>query len=198
MDVGLFFAAWLRSPRHVGALAPSSVALARSLAGEIQSPAQTRTLELGAGTGVTTRALLGCGVAPANLTVVERDPFLCRRLKEHFPDVRVIEGDARHLRRCLGTAGIAGEVDVVISSLPLLSLGPSLQFEILTEIAALLAPGGLLVQFTYGHGVPVHSSIMKRLHWTADKVRRVWRNIPPATVWRMKPAAKHVGTQQAA
>jgi phosphatidylethanolamine/phosphatidyl-N-methylethanolamine N-methyltransferase len=182
----------------VGALAPSSVALARSLAGEIHAPSRTRTLELGAGTGVTTRALLACGVSPANLTVVERDAFFCRRLTDHFPDVCVIEGDARHLRHCLDAARMSVEVDVVISSLPLLSLGPSLQFEILTEIAEVLAPGGLLVQFTYGHGVPVHSSIMKRLHWTADRVRTVWRNLPPATVWRMQPAAKRVGAQQAA
>ena len=198
MDVGHFIAGWFRSPRHIGALAPSSKALARALAAEINLPALTRTLELGAGTGVTTSALLGCGVLPADLTIIERDPVFCGRLRDRFPDVCVIEGDARHIRRLLGRHGRPFEADVVISSLPLLSLGPSRQFEILTGIAAVLAPGGLLVQFTYGHGVPIHPSIMTRLHWSADKVRTVWRNLPPATVWRMQPAATRIEALQVA
>lgn len=195
MDIGHFIAGWFRSPRHIGALAPSSITLARALAAEIKTPALTRTLELGAGTGVTTRALIGCGVAPANLTVVERDAVFCRRLRTSFPDVHVVEGDARHVRRLIGSRS---EMDVVVSSLPLLALGPSLQYDILKEISTLLAPGGLLVQFTYGHGVPVHTSIMKRLRWSADRVRTVWRNLPPATIWRMRPQAEPIGARRAA
>ena len=195
MDIRHFIAGWLRSPRHIGALAPSSITLARALAAEISHPALSRILELGAGTGVTTRALLGAGVSPPNLTVVERDTVFCRRLRSTFPDLCVVEGDARHVRRLLGADST---VDVVVSSLPLLALGPALQYEILKEIRAVLAPGGLLVQFTYGHGVPVHPSIMKRLNWSADRVKTVWRNLPPATIWRMQPVARQAAARRAA
>ena len=51
-------------------------------------------LEIGAGTGVVSEALLVRGVPAERLTLLEYDPDLTRHLRTRFPRVHVIEGDA--------------------------------------------------------------------------------------------------------
>ena len=55
VDRGRFLLRVLNNPRNIGAVAPSSVALARALAAEIP---HGPVLELGPGTGVITEAIL--------------------------------------------------------------------------------------------------------------------------------------------
>ncbi|TIV94667.1 MAG: phospholipid methyltransferase, partial [Mesorhizobium sp.] len=65
-----FFRAWLSEPLRVAAVTPSGRALAALIVSEI-SPATGPVLELGPGTGVFTRALLGRGIAEENLALIE-------------------------------------------------------------------------------------------------------------------------------
>jgi phospholipid N-methyltransferase len=53
LDGGMLWFAWLRSPRQVGAVAPSGVRLASAMAGEVP-PGPGIVLELGGGTGSIT------------------------------------------------------------------------------------------------------------------------------------------------
>lgn len=181
----LFAESWLRSPRHVGAIAPSSAALARAMASQISNPGDARVVELGAGTGVTTQALLDRGISPDRLTVIERDPFFCRQLRNRFPQVRIIEGDASRLRALLGAEGRTG-IDALVSSLPLLSLGPKMQLRILREALSLLPNEGCMIQFTYGVSAPVHPQVLAQLALLPERLTRIWLNLPPATVWRFR------------
>ena len=57
LDILLFLRAGLRKPRSLGAVAPSGRALARLVTSEI-APGGGPVIELGAGTGAVTRALL--------------------------------------------------------------------------------------------------------------------------------------------
>ena len=59
--------------------------------------ADEAVLELGAGTGVVSRALLEGGVPPEQLIVVEIVPDMADHLRGVLPGVLVIEGDARNL-----------------------------------------------------------------------------------------------------
>src|SRR3954469_4725431 len=68
-----FLAAWIRSPLKMGALLPSSRALARAMAAEVDIDKPGMIVELGAGTGVMTHALLQAGVPGSRLVVLERD-----------------------------------------------------------------------------------------------------------------------------
>ena len=70
-DFGHFFKGWIRNPLAIGALAPSSKSLAKLMAKDVGMGA--RVVELGAGTGTVTAALLASGVAPGNLHLVERE-----------------------------------------------------------------------------------------------------------------------------
>ncbi|MCG8099531.1 MAG: phospholipid methyltransferase, partial [Candidatus Thiodiazotropha taylori] len=61
-----FISAWMRNPRQVGALFPSSDCLAQAMAAQVNSM-NGLTIELGAGTGAVTSALLDRGINPKRL-----------------------------------------------------------------------------------------------------------------------------------
>src|SRR5947207_171834 len=77
----LFFRRWLANPLQMGSVVPSSAALCdRIVRHTIRAP-QEAVLELGAGTGVVSRALLRSGLPPDRLIVVEIVPDMARHLR---------------------------------------------------------------------------------------------------------------------
>lgn len=181
-DVRLLLRMWLRNPRHVAALAPSSQGLGRLMAKHVPPHGERFVVELGAGTGAVTQALLAAGVSRDHLAIVERDATLVEVLKQRFPGVRIIHGDAMHLRRLLRSHGVTA-VACVVSSLPLLTLPPLTRLAVLRESFKVLADDGVLVQYTYGFLSPLASKRRRQLGIFGRCVGRVWRNVPPATVW---------------
>ena len=182
-DIRLFLASWLRAPMQVGALMPSSAALARCMAAQIHPREPGTVIELGPGTGTVTRALLAQGLSPENLVIVERDANFCHLLRNRFPGVRILHADAKTLRGILASEGIE-QPRAVVSSLPLLSLDFSTQREILSQSIEALHPKGSFVQFTYGLRSPVHPVLQRRLRLHGRPVARILRNLPPAVIWR--------------
>lgn len=187
-ETTLFLARWLRAPHLIGALTPSSPHLARAMARQIDVRRAGLVVELGGGTGSITRALLEAGLPPERLVVVERDEALHALLRQRFPELRILRGDAARLVTLLRPLGIAG-ASAIVSSLPLLSMPKRLRHRIVDQSFALLGERGSLVQFTYG----VASPLADREFGVKGEVRaRVWRNFPPAAVWRFRRAAATV------
>ncbi len=189
----LFLKRWLRRPLAMGAVVPSGRLLAEAMAKTTKSVLEGRpgrVVELGAGTGEVTKALLAAGIAPERLVLVERDPELAIFLRRHFPGLQIIEGDASRLRRLLADHGVAS-IAAVVSSLPLLSLPAGVVDGIVDGAFEMLPRGGALVQFTYGPTPPVPRALRERLQLDAAHGKRIWRNVPPAVVWtfRRSPAA---------
>ncbi len=185
MDGGMLWAAWFRAPRHVGAVAPSGTHLASAMAREVpQGPGLV--VELGAGTGSITDWLLRCGIAPDNLVVVERDPMLARRLRRRFPGCLVLCGDACRLPELLASHGFTESVKAVVSSLPLLSMPPADRARLIRGVRKLIRDGGAMLQYTYGLRCPIPSRTLERGRVRALRIARVWRNLPPASVWRFE------------
>lgn len=182
-DFVAFAACWLRAPTRVGAVTPSGAALAKAMAAQVDPQRPGHVVELGGGTGAVTAALLEHGVARAKLVVVERDPLFCRLLRQRFPGLLILNEDASEVARVLAGHGIH-EVSAVVSSLPLLSLGPSLQAKLLRRNLDLIGSAGGLTQFTYGLGSPIRSGVLQESGMSGQPVARVWRNLPPATVWQ--------------
>src|SRR5271165_6980183 len=85
----IFFAPFLRDPLGIGAVAPSSAAVARAMADGLTLERPGMVLELGGGTGSVTRALLAAGCPPERLVVIERETALARVLRRRFPAARV-------------------------------------------------------------------------------------------------------------
>lgn len=178
---GLFFARWLAAPHKVGALIPASRYLARAMAEQIV-PESGLVIELGAGTGSVTRALIAAGLPCEDLIVVERDPAFCRMLRTAFPSVAVLCGDAAELRALLAPLRL-GYAAAIVSSLPLLSMPGLMRQRIVEECFALLPANGLLIQYTYGAFSPLRR---RKSGLKGEIAERVWRNFPPAAVWRFR------------
>src|SRR5436190_1205990 len=67
----LFAREWVNEPALVGAIWPSSTRLATRMAARVPRHRDGLVIELGAGTGAVTEALLAHGIAPERLVVVE-------------------------------------------------------------------------------------------------------------------------------
>ena len=176
-----FLSAWLRNPLQTGALVPSGLALATAMAAQVE-PGEGTVLELGAGTGVITRALLKRGVKTDQLILVEKVPALAHQLRERFAQVQVLCGDAGRIKKMLDQAGL-GLPQTVVSSLPLLSLPNQVRLRILSQVFSLLGSTGSLVQFTYSPLPPIPAMLATSLGVTGARVARVPWNLPPAAVW---------------
>jgi phosphatidylethanolamine/phosphatidyl-N-methylethanolamine N-methyltransferase len=188
----LFFRQWLKNPLSIAALAPSGVQLAGMMTAELPHGAQ-RVIELGAGTGVFTRAMLDSGIVPDQLLVVELNEELYGHLRNQFPDAHVVCGNACDLTN-LVTAGNfagAGEVDAIVSGLGLLNMSRDLQRSIMQSAFDVLKPGGSFIQFTYSPKPPLSRELLDELGITVRRGGFAWRNIPPASVFvfsRVRPA----------
>ena len=76
-----------------------------------------------------------------------------------------------------------GSLSGVLSSLPMLNMGVSMQLAILGAFADHMAPGARLAQYTYGWGSPLKPSVLQALGWTGKRQGHVLANLPPAHVW---------------
>ena len=188
VDQVRFVGAMISSPKTMGAVAPTSAELADLMAAQIDLSSGLPVLELGPGTGAITRAILERGLPPERLYCVEYDPRFCRALRERFPRIHVVQGDAFDLSNVLAESG-AGPFDCVVSGLPLLNFDPRMRTKLLQDSLRLVAPGRPFVQFSYGVHAPVENTgagagvAVSRSPW-------VFRNLPPARVWTYtRPAA---------
>lgn len=185
-DTLSFFRAWVANPLQIAAIAPSSTALARVMTSEI-SAASGPVLELGPGTGAFTRALLARGVRERDLILIEHSADFAVLLRQRFPAARVRHMDAARL----ATLELSDErgIGSVISGLPLLSMKPRKVMAILRGAFDQLRPDGAFYQFTYGPNCPVSRRILDRLGLKAKRIGGTWRNMPPASVYRISRRA---------
>lgn len=167
---------WIKYPRRVGSVCPSSRFLARQMACAVDIDAAGLIVELGAGTGIITESLLQRGVAAERLIVIEKSAPMAQHLARRFPGICVVHGDAA---RMAGMLAQASAVAAVVSSLPLRSLPKDVVSEITTGWVKLLQRGARVAQFTYA---PFRSSAWLRAGLQRTSSVTVWANLPPARV----------------
>ena len=194
-DAWTFFRQWLRNPRAMAALSPSSRQLARLMIDQLPRGAR-HIIELGGGTGVFTQALLEHGIEPDRLLVVELNEELHQLLHQRFADVRIVCGDAQELKSIVRDSAFAedGGVDAVVSGLGMLSMSRPTQRAILSGVFAVLGEAGRFIQFTYGPASPLSREILKELGLHVRRAGVAWLNVPPATVYvytRHRPKDPH-------
>ena len=179
-----FFRQWLKNPREVAAISPSSKQLARQMVHQLPRHAR-RVIELGGGTGVLTRAVLAHGIAAEDLLVLELNEELHQHLQREFPGVHAVCGDAMHLREIAAQHGFqaANRADAIVSGLGLLTMPPISQQLLMAAAFDALQPEGRFVQFTYGPANPVSREVLEALELTSRRASFTWWNVPPATVY---------------
>jgi phosphatidylethanolamine/phosphatidyl-N-methylethanolamine N-methyltransferase len=180
-SMAAFLKALVTNPSSIGAACPSSPWLAQQIAAFVPQNPKGYVVELGAGTGAVTQALLDRGIPTDKILALERSPELSNFLKKKFPRLQVLTGDACHLNKLLHDHwnGEQKEVEMVVSCLPLRSLPKYVVQAIVQELDKILGVKGRYIQFTYDIR-PNHPSRVAGFTREASKV--VWRNLPPARV----------------
>ena len=183
-----FLKQYLRNPFGTGGVAPSGRQLAKLMVSKLAPQPTEIIVELGPGTGAFTRELLAQGVEPANLILVEFNKEFVKFLKREFPNLRILEGPAQDLPQLLKTLGQTS-VKKIISGIPLRSMKPAECRQIATAVAAVLAPGGIFVQFSYFKASPVPKEVAAEAGLAGQCVGGVLNNVPPAFVWQYTRSA---------
>ena len=183
-----FVRGWLRDPVGVGLPFPSSPSTARRLAeAALKSSIDGGpVLELGAGTGAVTAALIDAGCPVDRIVAVEHDGELCRALEERFPGLAVLEGDALELGALLEAAKLSS-LAAVICGLPMRAIPAEAATRCYGDAFEAMPRGGAISQYTYGLRPPVDPRAMPT-KVEATFVGREWRNIPPMGIWRYRLA----------
>lgn len=179
-DRVIFLQQFLRNPRQVGSVIPSSRYLERRVVA-LADAAQARTVvELGTGTGGITRALLRAMPADARLLGIEINP----RFQESLADCRdqrltLHVGSAEHLGEILARHGLPAP-DAIVSGIPFSTMDRALGTRILQSIAQVLAPGGRFVAYQ------VSGQVAKLALPVLGPARRQveFLNIPPVRLYR--------------
>jgi phosphatidylethanolamine/phosphatidyl-N-methylethanolamine N-methyltransferase len=183
----LFAQALLRSPREVGAITPSSLALGDRLAAVVPRRDDAVIVELGAGTGVVTARIEPRRSPKSTFLAFERNPQLATEVRRQVPHAEVIADDARKLRSHLEERGVS-TVDAIVCGLPWANFSGAEQSELLDVITSVLGDGGVFTTFAYVHALVLPQARQFRDALTArfDEVlptRAVLRNFPPAITY---------------
>ncbi len=173
-DRARFLCSFLANPRRVGAVLPTSRRAVSDMLDLAELQQARLVVELGAGTGVYTAALLDRLGPDAEVIAFEINPGLAGRLQRKLSDprLRVVAGSAEDVQEVLA----GRRPQVVVSALPFTSLPAGTGRLILERTARVLAPGGVLLVLQYS---PLLAGELSRLF--GSLTRRVsLLNVPPA------------------
>lgn len=176
----LFFRQWLRSPKSMGSVIPSSRALAKAVAAEVAWQPGQYVVELGGGTGAISQGLIDRGIPRDRLIVIELDGALHAYLKERLTGCLVIQGDATRLPEILARHQV-GEIGTVISGLPMVGMPFEFQQAIIDQGFKVMPKGSFMLQYSYSPIPPIPAA---KLDVDAKIARYVLWNFPPAAVWK--------------
>ncbi len=183
-----FLKQWVRNPRELGSLTPSSRFLTGEVVGRIDFSQARYIAELGPGTGVFTQAILDQLAPDGKLLAVDTNASFVAHLRRTIRDPRLvpIQASAEHLDIVVAQAGWP-RVDAVVSGIPYSLLPKPVARGILEAVQRSLAPGGVFVGYQYSRMLRSHLlDVFGNVHY-----RSVILNLPPAFVYtcRIRPPA---------
>jgi phospholipid N-methyltransferase len=175
-----FLRGFFAHPDQVGSVIPSSGVLEQRL---VRSAALLRSrcvVELGPGTGGTTRAFLRALPSTAHLLAIELSTEFATRLRtsNRDPRLKVVHGSAEHIERFLAEHGLPAP-DAVISGIPFSTMPAEVADRIAAAVARVLAPGGRFVAYQFRAHVAGYVTPY------LGRPRKDWEmiNIPPVRVF---------------
>ncbi|MCF6289203.1 MAG: methyltransferase domain-containing protein [Proteobacteria bacterium] len=135
-------------PKQVGYLFPSTQALVQTIAKKAQLNSAKHIIELGPGTGGTTKGILAHMQKDAELAAIEINKGFIDYLQIAIPDKRLhlIHDEAQNLKKIIANLGWEN-ADVIISGIPFSTLPKSIAREIMQSIYDNIKPGGLFVAY---------------------------------------------------
>lgn len=175
-----FLKQWVKNPRELGSITPSSRFLTREVIDKIDFSRVRRIAELGPGTGVFTQAILDRLAPDGQLLAVDTNAGFVEHLRREIPDPRLIvrEASAEQIDALVAEAGWQS-ADIVVSGIPYSLLPRQVMRTILQSTRRALGDEGLFVGYQYSkmlrpHLLDVFGNV---------RYRPVLLNIPPAFVY---------------
>ena len=179
----MFYKKWLDRAKTIGAIAPTGAVMARKMASLVRPDSDLPVLELGPGNGIITKMILQRGINPGKLVSVEYSENFLPDLRNRYPGVNFVHGDALNIRQISQERRI-DKFDTIISALPLLNFSLIKRLRFLDRMLDLLEPGRPVIQFSYGPQAPI--PVRNKPHsrpYVVTPVGMVFRNLPPARLW---------------
>lgn len=187
-----FFGSFVRNPKSVGAVLPSSRRLAEELVGSIDAlvPGDV-VVEYGPGTGPVTKVVaerLPPGVRYLGIELNER---FHAQLSARYPGLTFHHGSAGDVARLLAEHDLA-RPKLIVSGLPFASLPPQVQDEVIDGTVEALADEGEFRTFQYVHAYGMGAAkrfrgIMASRFSGFERLGPIVRNVPPAYVLVYRP-----------
>lgn len=184
MQMLKFLKEYIKHPRNTGAIAASTLQLAKGMVNGIDFNKANCIVEIGPGTGSFTREIMKRKDPSTFLLLIEINEVFYAVLQKrylHDPSVKVINGSAEHIEAYLRASNI-DKMDYCVSGLPFASLPAKVSANILKNVMELLKPGGEFITFQYSL---VKLSFIKE-YFSQIAVEKVWLNLPPAYVLSCK------------
>ena len=174
-----FLKGWLKKPKSVGSIKPTSVAAAKVMIAELPTKTELPILELGVGTGPITKAMLENGISPEKIVGLEFDSDFYEQLCKTYPAVNFIQGDAFNLDESLGDLN-KQQFCAVLSGLPLLNFPVEMRQKLVSDCLSRMPTGAPFIQLCYGPKPPVPANPE---NYSLRSTKWVLANIPPARFW---------------
>jgi phospholipid N-methyltransferase len=145
-------------------------------------------IDLGAGTGSVTGALLRAGVPPQRIVAIEKCGQFAATFRKRYPQVPLIVGDACQLNALLQAIAPDASLCAILSSLPFRVLPQAVVTTIQQQLhEALNTRGGILIQYTYAWWMDFP---LAKHGFTPHSKQFILKNIPPARVESYTQALK--------
>lgn len=175
-----FLRGFLRNPAQVGSVIPSSPQLEQRLVHCARVQEARTVVELGPGTGGTTRALLAAMAPGAVLLGIELDADFFGALQHSIADPRLIleHGSAERLGELVHAHGLVAP-DVIVSGIPFSTMPAQVSRRIAECIARVLRPGGRFVAYQ----VRAHVADFVSPHLGRPEKQWEMMNVPPMRVF---------------
>jgi phospholipid N-methyltransferase len=182
-----FFLEFVRDPSTVGAITPSSPALARMATATVPRTGSAVVVELGPGNGAFTEAIQRRLAGRGQHIAVEVNPRFAQQLAALHPAVDVVNADATDLATVLAQRGLS-QADIVVSGLPWAAFAENRQRDVLSAVVAALPPHGVFTTFAYvdARWAPSARRLLQSIRSRFDEIvisRTQWANLPPALVY---------------
>lgn len=183
MNFITFFTEFIKHPKTIGAISPSSKKLAYKMIQPICFENAQCIVELGPGTGSFTRELVKRKNPETLLVLIEHNTAFCEKLRQKFANetnVVVIHGSAENLVKYMAEFQVE-KIDYVISGLPFTSLEAEVSCSILKNVQGCLHNGKFI---TFQYSLVKKSFFQK--YFGDISHEKVWINMPPAYVFSCK------------
>ncbi len=187
-DQFTFFYEFLKHPLQIGSIIPSSRFLEQRILKTAGIATSKTIVELGCGTGGTTRAILKAMPRTARLLSIDINPHFHALVSSRIDDERFVThlGNSRELKKIISLYGL-GDPDVIISGIPFSTMNRCTGSQLLAEISSLLAPNGRFVAYQVSKRVVS----LCRPFFGYERTQLELLNIPPMFIFRWdKPAFK--------